>query len=430
MIAEMCSSVLGKRSKKYSNPHTNIVSAYSLVISSYRCFQCFIHYIFLDLHAAPGKQNANSHSGTSKPPTFFSSKHNMQHTTHILTTLLSHLNQFLYSHSPPLPNLIGIELINEPDPPSDASLQSWYTTSIQKLRSVDATIPLYIGERWRLDAYSDWLVQSHDGGDALTVLDHHLYRCFTSSDINIPAADHTRALDPEADGHTFHYFTSLSEKLGLVSGGSGIVVGEWSGALNPGSLSTSSSGGWEETKQYVDAQIRLYDKTCAGYFFWTFKKQHPGDFGWSLRDAVGAGTFPDRLGLRPTIPGGVIEPDDVARAKSDIMNRACGEDVFFFDVDETINGCAENHRKWWSQYPGSYEHWKFDDGFSKGWDEALRFLMFDLSGNNSLTELGFTRAWARLQTEDHGSNYWEFEHGFLQAVNEARNFFQNHFGYA
>jgi len=95
--------------------------------------------------------------------------------------------------------------------------------------------------------------------------------------------------------------------------------------LNPGSLRTSSSGGWEETKQFIDAQIRLYDKTCAGFFFWTFKKQHPGDFGWSLRDAVGAGTFPDRIGLRSTIPGRVIEPDDIARAKSTIMNVACGK---------------------------------------------------------------------------------------------------------
>jgi len=56
--------------------------------------------------------------------------------------------------------------------------------------------------------------------------------------------------------------------------------------------------------------------------------------------------------------------------------------------------------------------------------------MFDLSVNNSLTELGFTRARARSQTEDYGSHYWEFEHGFLQAVNEARDFFQNHLGYA
>jgi len=56
--------------------------------------------------------------------------------------------------------------------------------------------------------------------------------------------------------------------------------------------------------------------------------------------------------------------------------------------------------------------------------------MFDFSGNNSLTELGFSRARARSQTEDHGSSYWEYEHGFLQAVDEARNFFRNHLGYA
>ncbi|KAF5361892.1 hypothetical protein D9756_002033 [Leucocoprinus leucothites] len=320
---------------------------------------------------------------------------------------------------PTPPNLIGIELLNEPHPPSDPSLQSWYTTTIKKLRSVDATIPVYIGECWRVDSYADWLVKSGGAGASgtgLTVLDHHLYRCFTSSDISTSAQVHARALDPDSEGQgTPQHFSSVSEKLGQVpGGGSGLVIGEWSGALNPGSLQSSTSGGWEETKQYIDAQLRLYDKTCAGYFFWTFKKQHPGDKGWSLRDAVGAGTFPDRIGLRLTTSSGEIsiEPDEVAKAKS-----------------ATKGAASESHRKWWSQFPGKYEHGKFDDGFDKGWDEALRFLTFDLNGRDSLSELGFTRAWARRQTKDHRGNYWEYEHGFLQAVNEARNFFSRRYGF-
>lgn len=129
------------------------------------------------------------------------------------------------------------------------------------------------------------------------------------------------------DGQTSHHFSSVSEKLGRVpGGGSGFVVGEWSGALNPGSLHGSTTGGWEETKNYIEAQLRLYDKTCAGWFFWTFKKQHPGDKGWSLRDAVGAGTFPDRVGLKLTAPDGIdIEPDEVAKAKFAAKSGASGE---------------------------------------------------------------------------------------------------------
>lgn len=77
------------------------------------------------------------------------------------------------------------------------------------------------------------------------------------------------------------------------------MVGEWSGALNPGSLHGSTTNGFIETKAYVDAQLRLYEsQVCAGWFFWTYKKEHPGDTGWSLRDAVKKGTFPNYVGMK------------------------------------------------------------------------------------------------------------------------------------
>jgi aryl-phospho-beta-D-glucosidase BglC (GH1 family) len=244
----------------------------------------------------------------------------------MLLSLLSHLNHFLYTHNPPLPNFIGIELLNEPHPGSDTALQLWYATTIQKLRSIDATVPLYLGECWRLDTYADWLVKTKiNPGQGLTIFDHHLYRCFTSSDITTSASAHSKALDPEASGDTARHFSSVSEKLGRV--GSGLVIGEWSGALNPGSLHGSTSGGWKETKQYIAAQLRLYDQTCAGWFFWTFKKQQPGDSGWSLRDAIGAGTFPDRVGVKLATPeGGVdINAEEIFKAKSQAKLVAAGQ---------------------------------------------------------------------------------------------------------
>lgn len=108
-----------------------------------------------------------------------------------------------------------------------------------------------------------------------------------------------------------------------------MIIGEWSGALNPGSLTSSNTGGWEETKRYIEAQLSLYDKTCAGSFFWTFKKQHPGDRGWSLRDAVGAGTFPDRIGLRlPRSSEVDVDFEEVAKAKASAREIASGERLF------------------------------------------------------------------------------------------------------
>ncbi|KAG6888935.1 hypothetical protein C0992_007048 [Termitomyces sp. T32_za158] len=240
-----------------------------------------------DLHAAPGKQNKDAHSGTSDPPTFFRNRRNRDHTTEILCTLVKALKAHADSFQPPLVNLIGIELLNEPDPPSDPNLQDWYMSTIKALRQIDNHIPLYLGECWRTDQYADFAKTK--ASPSLLILDHHLYRCFTTSDISTPVHGHIRALS-ESSAPTPQMFARVIEKLGRAGGG--LVVGEWSGALNPGSL----TGKHGEQGDYIRTQLELYEK-CCGWFFWTYKKQWAGDTGWSLCDSVGSGVFPDRVGL-------------------------------------------------------------------------------------------------------------------------------------
>jgi glucan 1,3-beta-glucosidase len=225
---------------------------------------------------------------------FFTSNDNRKHTIHILHVLLASLLAFPRR----MPNIIGIELLNEPSPPpaSHTILKEWYRSTITELRSLDPYIPLYIGDCWRTDEYAEFIdsLSGADGEDkSLVVLDHHLYRCFTASDINTPADAHSRALsNPGAP--TPQTFARVAEKLSRARCGSGLVVGEWSGALNPGSM----TGKVGEMKAYVDAQLGLYEKTCGGWFFWTFRKQEDGDSGWSFRDAVKTGSFPNFIGLK------------------------------------------------------------------------------------------------------------------------------------
>lgn len=142
------------------------------------------------------------------------------------------------------------------------------------------------------DQYAGF-IDSHASTIPFTVLDHHLYRCFTQEDASTPATQHTYNLrDPNAS--TPQTFARVSQKL--QGAGGALVVGEWSGALNPGSL----HGITNETdvrQEYVSAQLALYEEHCAGYFFWTYKKEHSGDKGWSFKDAVAAGVFPSHVGL-------------------------------------------------------------------------------------------------------------------------------------
>ncbi|TFY56994.1 hypothetical protein EVG20_g8716, partial [Dentipellis fragilis] len=152
--------------------------------------------VLIDLHAAPGKQNADAHSGTSSPNiSFFTSSH-MSHTAHILTSLLTHLTTFTRTHNPPLPNLVGIELLNEPNPPTNdhSALQKWYHSTVSALQKIDPSMPLYLGDSWRTDEYAGVLEQlAKENPTAILALDHHLYRCFTQGDAATPAAAHAGA---------------------------------------------------------------------------------------------------------------------------------------------------------------------------------------------------------------------------------------------
>ncbi|KAF8074494.1 glycoside hydrolase superfamily [Lyophyllum atratum] len=369
--------------------------------------------VLIDLHAAPGKQNSDSHAGTSEPAKFFSDKRSRKHTIDVLCILLKALTSHAQSHDPPLTNIIGIELLNEPHPSSDSDLRGWYASAIEALRDISPTMPLYLGECWRTDQYTSFVEKLPPSlTQSPIVLDHHLYRCFTSDDNKTPAPEHTRQLsDPSC--HTPQTLARASEKLGRKGGG--LIVGEWSGALNPGSL----TGAPEEQGAYVRAQLGLYEKFCAGWFFWTYKKQWGGDTGWSLRDAVGAGVFPDRVGLRKK---GEVRKDKERRVKARDEEKEKALDADYWKTEE--------HTRFWAQYPGKYEHWRFGDGFVKGWDAGYVFI--DSSPSNDpygrVTELGFKGAWARQTTQDHGKGYWEYEHGFVQGVDAATRDFQRSMG--
>ena len=207
----------------------------------------------------------------------------MSHTICILASFTRHIALFAHEHK--LPNLVGIELLNEPNPgPSNDALKKWYLHTIDAVRKVSPDLPIYISDSWMTDQYAEFIKSSDH---RFVALDHHLYRCFTHDDINTPAAEHARRLSDPNDG-TPASFARVSELLKKSC--SGLVVGEWSAALNPGSL-RGASDGRQEKRAFVEAQLELFERHCAGWFFWTYKKESK-DSGWSFRDAVEEGVFP------------------------------------------------------------------------------------------------------------------------------------------
>ncbi|KAG6369179.1 glycoside hydrolase superfamily [Boletus reticuloceps] len=356
--------------------------------------------VLLDLHSAPGKQNQDSHSGTSSSQVLFANRSNLELTIRVLRTLLSAVRSLRSEHDPPISNVIGIELLNEPKPSSHSTLKDWYGKAIKQLRTIDPGIPIYISDCWMSDDYAHF-VKSLPESTAPVCLDHHLYRCFTSEDISTPAAQHSTSLmDPNAPmPQTFARVAGILEDAG-----GALVVGEWSGALNPGSLQGPIDER-EERARYVAAQLALFEQHCAGWFFWTYKKQYRGDQGWSFRDAVEAGVFPDRVGVYLKKNAPVHDPDRVGR-KAAALERATA----FVSQD----GFGGQHAAYWARHPGHYEHWRLSKGYDQGWEDAYRYLLHSVANQPVVSELGFRGPWKKNWVREHGiengfsNNLWEY----------------------
>ncbi|KAG2105815.1 glycoside hydrolase family 5 protein [Suillus discolor] len=337
--------------------------AWSRLVAAVVTAQSFGIGVLFDLHAAPGKQNKDSHSGTSSPViSFFNSRFNMQLAIRTLRILVTQLIA-LRAHGPVFDNIVGIQLLNEPHPSSHQTLYDWYGEAIQEIRKIDSGFPIYISDCWMTDQYADFVAHL-PSSLALTCIDYHLYRCFTSSDISTSAAQHTASL-ADRNAPFSQMFSRVSEKL--AASGSGLIVGEWSGALNPGSL-RGTTDEHQERASYIRAQLDLFELYCAGSFFWTYKKEWPGDQGWSFRDAVENGIFPR----------------------------------------------SRQHVSYWARFPSYYEHWRFEAGFDQGWVVAYDFFAFDRAGQVAVSELGFKGCIAKRKAQDHireygrSNNIWEF----------------------
>ncbi|KAI6027052.1 glycoside hydrolase family 5 protein [Pisolithus marmoratus] len=364
--------------------------------------------VLFDLHAAPGKQNQDSHSGTSSPViSFFQTQFNLQLMIRVFRVLVSSLRSLRLDRRPSLSNVVGVELLNEPKPPHPAVLQTWYKDAIAEVRRLDPSLPLLISDCWMPDIYTDF-VKTLPATTAPICLDHHLYRCFTSEEISAPAAQHSASLsNPNAP--TPQTFARVASKL--EDAGGDLIVGEWSGALNPGSL-LGAIDERRERAQFVRVQLDLFERYCAGWFFWTYKKEFPGDSGWSFRDAVDTGVFPRRVGLFPVKP---IPHDHVEWAGRKAIS--CGR-------------AAARHMSYWAQYPARYEHWRFEEGYDQGWEDAYYFLTSDLFEHGAVNELGLRGIWKKKRVHEHAlregrsDNLWEYGHGYQQGVEEAAIDFQ------
>ncbi|PWZ02928.1 glycoside hydrolase [Testicularia cyperi] len=334
--------------------------------------------VLIDLHGAPGGQNADGHCGVSGgKAALWSSQRDQDKTIQILVAMAREYARF--------ENVVGLELINEPK--NSGKLQSFYEKAIAQIRAASpeaAALPLYLGDAWDTNHYTG-LVGQHSRADNFLVADHHLYRCFTQQDHKTRSEEHAQKLHPGTSPHpgdqngcgeTARWVQSMSQRCGR-----SMIVGEWSAALNP--LSLQHLGSHEQQRpskaEFAHNQWKTFDKFCAGYFFWTLKKEGGPDNGWGLYSAVEEGVMPQHL-----------DPHKGRRKSAQELESA---------RQGAQQSASAGHEGYWDkQKGGPYEHWRFAEGFNLAWNDSLAFLRADESN-----EIGFEGQWQKTRTAAHAS---------------------------
>lgn len=124
------------------------VNAWKYVVSNIQAAHEHEIGVLIDLHAAPGAQNTDSHSGLSGGKAgLWDSKEHQKRTVQILVAMAKEIAKY--------DNVVGLELLNEPK--NNNRLMSWYDEAIGAIRSSLGSqaqeLPIYISDAWDTNWY-------------------------------------------------------------------------------------------------------------------------------------------------------------------------------------------------------------------------------------------------------------------------------------
>lgn len=357
--------------------------------------------VLIDLHGAPGGQNTEGHCGLSTGnAAFFERNKNRATTMSVLRTLLDAFAS--------MENVVGIEVLNEPR--NNPKLASFYKDSIHELaksRHDHARLPIYLGDCWATQDYARGIAEEQNSADArvFIVQDHHLYRCFTPGDHGKRAEQHASEIRHDHNGPSV---SMLRQAASTVRGN--LVIGEWSAALHHTSLRGHDQR--QQQQLWATAQLDAYNLVCAGFFFWTLKKEGPSDTGWCLYTAIEQGVLPAGLGQ----PRGARSS---AQQLAELGQRMC---------QDNFNG----HSSYWSRNANGapMQHEKYRDGYLQAWKDAMAFASLD-EGRPGISEIGFKGQWVAMRAQSYAQrcgnrdNEWEFEHGSHKALDDFAALLRN-----
>ncbi|KAI5452509.1 Glucan 1,3-beta-glucosidase 3 [Naganishia albida] len=221
--------------------------------------------VLIDFHGAEGSQNGWEHAGIDlKKATFLDRKSFKEHTTLVLEWIASQIKD--------KPNVVGLELLNEPNPDDHRRINPWYESTLNRLRPIlGDDFPFYISGSISDQVRIDWIRQQ----PGFIVMDYHMYPVFDSRYKRKSAQEQIDMIHKE--------YAPLYDKVRDIN----LIVGEWA------CTNANDKQDWDGQKAFCDAEMSMLSKPeIAGIHYWSWKTQGNWFNTWSFLSSSGG---PDGL---------------------------------------------------------------------------------------------------------------------------------------
>jgi glucan 1,3-beta-glucosidase len=222
--------------------------------------------VILDLHAAPGSQNGQDHSGRKGSVSWHQDMANIEQTVQVV----ERLSERYAANSA----LAGIELLNEPASKVPVKvLTDYYHQAYEVVRKhCGDDVAVIISDRYGYLGKTDL-----DDSNFVNVwADTHLYQAFALLDRQRPIH---RVLK--------HAKEAWKQEIADIQQTFPLIIGEWSLALDKKPLRGLDDF---ERDKALQAYGRIQQETfseAAGWFYWTYKTEGTG--AWNFRDCTQRG---------------------------------------------------------------------------------------------------------------------------------------------
>ncbi|TQB71463.1 Glucan 1,3-beta-glucosidase 3 [Monascus purpureus] len=361
--------------------------------------------VLIDLHAAPGGANRDSHSGTdSGKAELWESKHNRALARGCITYIVREVTY----HG--MANVIGVEVCNEAiwNAPG---MYEWYDEILEATGALDATLPIYISDGWNLSCAVQYAMSKNTITSANPLLnnpmivDTHKYYTFTEKD---------RSMSPQAIIERVKGVLSelprgsVFDRKGAVA----VYIGEYSCTMDGQTWShVDPSQRPQLTQVFGQTQTMKWVSKTSGSAFWTLKMDWMDGGDWGFKKQVNTGAIPAPSWL--TIPLSEIEGkvEEAETQRNQLCDKAFSDHVRYWD-SKTKNS--------------SWDHSRFARGWELGFADAKCFFCAGthgiISGHGDIggDRIGAIDLWVRKRIVETGQVKeglgWEWEHGFRKGM--------------